>query len=274
MVPPLLRQFKQGDRSSESNGQYLERYEYISGKPQPWIRADALIAYLKGEKFFRVPHSALRVLLRGDPWDVQILPHIHMQSGQRQVRDADGYFTEVAIRLEKGWSLVGAIAADKTAPELQAELEALGETVIRLGGEGHRAFVSRRDTPEQWKNLEAFAQPSPTASTQAAYLVTPGLAQTQADRPIYGVCPQDWQSFVRGCATDRQLLWGGISEIQRKTAGNREFGLLPQRAFVPPGTVYAFGDRLPKQQSVLPMQNMAQLETFRKLNYGKLLWGK
>jgi CRISPR-associated protein Cmr3 len=267
MVPPVLRQFEQSDRSPDGNRQYLERHEYICGKPKPWIRAKALTSYLKGERSFRLDDFT------DDPWDVQILPHIHMQSNQRQVKDADGYFTEVAVRLKAGWGFGVGIAADETAPALQTELEQIKEAVIRLGGEGHRAFVSQRDIPAQWKDLAEFTHPT-QALSQSAYLVTPGLAQTQADRPVYGVCPHDWKESLLGCATDRQLLWGGISEIQRKNVDNREFGLLPQRAFVPPGTVYVFGDRLPEQhEALLPKMQNNSLETFRRLNYGKLLWG-
>ena len=234
------------------------------GQPQPWIKAEALKLYL---------NNALSTLkpahFCANPWDVQILPHIHMQDGARQVLPEDGYFTEVAIRLEPGWKLVAA---------MNGQEQEISEQVVRLGGEGHRAIVEtlqpQPSSPlEQQLTWLASEQTAPEGNA-VAYLLTPGLAQVEASQPLYGVRPHDWNACLLGCATDRAILWGGVSTIERKPSGKQEFGLLPQRAFVPPGTVYVFQSLKPATRDrLLPSGESNWQQTFRKLSYGKLLWG-
>ncbi len=223
----------------------------------PWIRATALDRYLKGQY-----QDLTSADFHDDPWDVQVMPHIHMEEGMRQVRESEGYFTEVAIRLKPGWHLVAAIS--QALPEQQ--------TVVRLGGEGHRALLAPIPPPKDWEQLAASTQPDPTS--RIAYLLTPGLAQTEENNPLYGVCPYAWRSCLRGCATDRPLLWGGTSRISRNHSTGETFALSPQRAFVPPGTIYIFtAQPPPEHQRLLPTRQADWLTTFETLNYGKLLWG-
>jgi CRISPR-associated protein Cmr3 len=219
---------------------------------------------------------------------VQVLPHIDMQDDCRQVKDADGYFTEVAMRLRPGWSLTAALN------------EKLQNSVVRLGGEGHRAMVrllwdgnEAAEAPALAAYLKKLSDPASAPSAESvAYLATPGLAQVEP--AVYGSYPHDWKSALMGCATDKQLLWGGVSKVERKQTvpaqptasdtGNTGVtkklipGFLPQRAFVPPGTVYVFKTAEPGL-SVLPTLSQNNndpkwLKTFHALNYGKLLWGK
>lgn len=235
-----------------------DKKEYIC-RPYPWITATALHQYLQGKN----PSNPDD--FEEDPWDVQILPHIHMLAGTRQVRDEEGYFTEVAIRLKPGWKLVAGISA-----ELQQN-----PMVVRLGGEGHQAIASRIKLPD-WELLASRAQPD----GDFAYLLTPGLAMKETG--IYGVYPSAWQQNLKGSVSDRALLWGGVTSIERKSnkASNasdpqsKEFALLPQRAFVPPGTVYLFHHLPDQTNALLPASGGDWLTTFQRLNYGKLLWGK
>ena len=243
----------------------------ICGKPLPWMKERALLRYLRGETAFEPTDFC------DSPWDIQVMPHIHMQSGQRQVKDSDGYFTEIAVRLRSGWRLV---------VQFSKALPLADHNVIRLGGEGHRAMLAQM--PEAPLLSKAIA-PNEKPSTKRAYLLTPGLAQTHPDDPVYGVVPHGWQALVQGCATDRALLWGGVSSIRRRSpisssqgagaaqpasataAPVKEFALLPQRAFVPPGTVYAFSEP-PAAGLLLPPRQANWIKTFEQLNYGKLLW--
>ncbi len=257
MVPPPLQR----------NPQFSE---YICGSPYPWIKATALCQYLDGKN----PENTKD--FHKDPWSVQLLPHIHMQADRRQVRDSEGYFTEVAIRLKPGWRFVV-----KTSLELTES-----PTVIRLGGEGHRALVTNITESKQfdWQEVENYLHPPENNQAENhnfAYLLTPGLAEK--DPALYGVYPRSWQDCLAGCVSDRALLWGGISHLYRKrdnsTETEKEFRLLPQRAFVPPGTVYLFKpDKLPPDAVLLPSAQSdgkeTWLKTFQQLNYGKLLWGK
>lgn len=239
MVPPVL-----GEK------------EIIIGRPQPWIKATALVKYLQGENNFQPEDFHV------DPWNVQVLPHTQMETGKRQVKEKDGYFTEVAMRLESGWRLVASISGNS-----------LPETVVRLGGEGHRALVSPISLPV-WEELEKYN--SPQGRDNFAYLLTPGLAQTQGnDELVYSLYPDGWRKKLKGCVSDRAILWGGISSIERKNQPGKEFALLPQRAFIPPGTTYLFKEiQTDIERNLLPDGDRSWLFTFRQLGYGKLLWGK
>ena len=227
----------------------LKKGEYIKGRPYPWMRASALSAYLQGS----LPQADD---FHEDPWDTQVLPHIDIKSDTRQVKEEAGYFTEVATRLRWGWRLVAAISARIPA------------TTVRLGGEGHRALVTPLEDWDPGIDWERFRQ----GTGRVAYLLTPGLAQPEADPRIYQAYPSQWQPYLAGCATDRALLWGGISAVRRQGSERLDFALLPQRAFIPAGTVYHF-----KEDPPLPRQLIgnpcAQSQTFASLNYGTLLWG-
>jgi CRISPR-associated protein Cmr3 len=231
--------------------------QFIGGRPHTWIRASALEQYLQGNDPTQTQD------FHADPWDVQVLPHIDMDEGTRQVKQEAGYFTEVAVRIRPGWKLVAALSV----------LDLQG--VVRLGGEGHRALVSPLPELTQWHELEK-ASVDPT-SASFAYLLTPGLAQADQHHPVYGVYPHHWQQHLIGVASDRAILWGGISQIRRRNSltsekSTEDFSLLPQRAFVAPGSVYVFNGSKPEDLDLLPKSS--HLETFRTLNYGKLLWGK
>ena len=241
-------------------------------RTDPWITAKALGQYLSGN----YPDDPTQ--FRECPWNIQIQPHIKMATDKRQVAEKDGYFTEVAIRLKPGWKLVAAIS--KEIPD---------NTVIRLGGEGHRALVYQLEEFEQWDKLNEFLTPSDNSTS--AYLLTPGLA-AKADS-VYGVYPSSWQNALHGCASDRPILWGGVSKVSRRPASSeirqtltqektegkegKEFAFLPQRAFIPPGTVYVFRNKPPQGDRLLPeltSDRKQWLNSFYQLGYGTLLWSK
>ena len=242
------------------------------GEPQPWIRAGCLADYLNDpENNWESDDFKTKPLFHSDPWDFQVMPHIQMKPGERQVEDSDGYFTEVAVRLKPGWHFVAQFDSPDEAPPEHG--------VIRLGGEGHRAMVEKMDkAPGEWEKLSQCE--TNKGDRDRAYVLTPGLALASDDKPLYASYPAAWQKILDGCATDRQLMWGGISAIARSGGHPRteeqepdEVAYIPQRAFVPPGTVYVFKS-LPEQTRLLPEESSRQgLETFEKLNYGKLLWG-
>ena len=238
----------------------LNENQFICGRPQPWIKAEALVDYLKGNPLSN-PND-----FHDDPWRTQILPHIHMEEGERQVKSQEGYFTEVATRLDPSWRL-GMACSEAKIPE----------TVVRLGGEGHRVLLAAIAQPSVWEQLEALT--TPDSDRSCAYLLTPGLAQKLPDEPIYSIYPYYWESVLAGCVSDRALLWGGVSQIKRRVSGtpnqkDTEFSLLPQRAFVPPGSIYHFQEIPETTDLLLPPQGGVWLQTFQQLNYGKLLWGK
>ena len=273
MVTPVL--------SATANNPELQNTqteEFISGSPNSWIKAQALIKYLKGEN---LTYKRNGKDFHSDPWEKQVLSHIQMAANQRQVKSENGYFTEVAVRLHKHWKLIAAVNTK------------LPSSTVRLGGEGHRALVypledlfnnagknnkkhNFNDFQESvLQQLESFREPANTSNK--AYLLTPGLAQTQPTEMIYGVYPHYWQEILAGCVSDRPLLWGGKSPYAKTP-------MLPQRAYVAPGTVYRFKDSYEKLsetekqslQQLLPQQEVKEkwLQTLYSLNYGTLLWNR
>ncbi|NEO26980.1 MAG: hypothetical protein F6K03_08805 [Kamptonema sp. SIO4C4] len=123
--------------------------EYICSV-KPWMKASQLPTYLQG-KFLNSPETFSHDDFCDDPWGVQVLPHIAMKLGERQVKDSQGYFTEVAIRLQPGWKLVAALS--HAPSELSSDAE-----VVRLGGEGHRALVEplNDQLPQFLKELQGY----------------------------------------------------------------------------------------------------------------------
>ncbi|MBE9176923.1 CRISPR-associated protein, partial [Synechocystis salina LEGE 06155] len=106
--------------------------------------------------------------------------------------------------------------------------------------------------------------------------LTPGLAQIDVHKSVYGIYPTEWQTLLRGCVSERPILWGGISVYQKRDSLAKEVAYIPQRAFVPAGTVYCFRDdqTLPQNMNqLLPHGQESWLETFQTLGFGTLLWG-
>jgi len=257
------------------------------GSPLPWMRASHFDAYLRGEIDWQPGDFERSPLFSPDPWDLQVMPHIQMETDKRQVLDAEGYFTEVAVRMKPGWHFVAQLEGSEVPPET---------SVVRLGGEGHRALVEKIDPPTEWELLQTFREP--TDDRTLAYLLTPGLAQIESNTPVYASYPKAWQKQLAGCATDRALLWGGVSKIARAAPPAdctpeqrarrsapadpepKDAAFVPQRAFVPPGTVYRFTalpadlTRSSGAPKLLPNSSAPWNTTFRKLNYGQLLWGR
>lgn len=252
-LPPMVAPPLQGDGL------------FLGGSPGPWIEASALQAYLQGN------NPTNKSSFTENPWQMETLPHVYMETGTKQVREEGGYFTEVAVRLQPEWKLIA--ATNVKLPQTGA---------VRLGGRGHHALVWEISPPESWQELASHSDP--TSQTSTAYLLTPGLAPVEPETPEYAVCPYFWETYLQGAVSDRPWFWGGVSQIKRQTYPSSEasdsqeweFSLLPQRPFVPPGTVYRFASRLPPPacRQLLPLEQRPWLETFRKLNYGTLLWGQ
>jgi CRISPR-associated protein Cmr3 len=234
------------------------------GRTLPWMKATALVKYLRGQ---------LDAISKDDfcdnPWTTQVLPHIQVTPGTRQVKSEDGYFTEVAIRIKPGWKLVAGLSADLT------------ETIVRLGGEGHRVLVTPLPHLKVWEELQPFTRPQPQG--KKAYLLMPGLAEVESETGpeekqetflAYSVYPDAWKGYLHGCVSDRPLLLGGMSVFQKPGEVHREAAFTPQRAFVPPGTVYRFKTIPDRAIPLLPKTGGSWLETFEKLGYGTLLWSQ
>jgi CRISPR-associated protein Cmr3 len=119
------------------------------------------------------------------PWIVETRSHNSLEQGTRQVKAADGYFVENAVRMLPNWSL--AIALDRDIPT---------PITIRLGGEGHRVVVERcQALDRQWAKLEEQSRGNfDKGGRSLAYLVTPGVFERNHDgQAMCRAFPWEWK---------------------------------------------------------------------------------
>ncbi|MGQ9870262.1 type III-B CRISPR module-associated Cmr3 family protein [Leptodesmis sp.] len=210
------------------------------------------------------------------PWSVETRSHNALEVGTRQVKDADGYFVENAIRLKDGWSLAIAIDQNITTP-----------VTLRLGGEGHRAVLeSCNALSDQWSKLSAMSDENRKQSQKCmAYLITPGIferirrKQTEEngyrDIAYCRAYPWEWKSDnLVGVATDKPV---PIScRIQDKNGSSQSIPA-PQVFAAPPGSVYYLKQPQPlyaEEEPTAGVISKARLRArrMRQLGYSELLW--
>jgi len=192
-APLVLAERIEGDDDDESAPQK----DYRQYLPQ-----DVVIKLLKAEclkeRDWRCQSGE-----RPRPWTVETRPHNTLDEGTRQVKAADGYFVENAIRMDWGWSL--AIGVDgKAHQKLQAQGDFL---TLRLGGEGHRVLLEPCEPlNRQWQELQLLSQEnvkrageklqqSPIRGRSLAYLITPGVFERKHDggRAMCRAYPWEWK---------------------------------------------------------------------------------
>ncbi|MBD2576993.1 type III-B CRISPR module-associated Cmr3 family protein [Oscillatoria sp. FACHB-1406] len=217
------------------------------------------------------------LLDKGKPeklWKVETRSHNTLETGTRQVKDADGYFVENAIRLHPGWSL---------AIGLKAELPQVPAT-IRLGGEGHRAIVERcAELDKQWNELQALSQQNQAKGGRAiAYLVTPGVferlrrknpANYQESKSYCRPYPWEW-SLVH--TTNSNQTPGNLVSVATASAVPISCRIkdkakdtsipAPQVFAAPPGSSYYLN--IPQGLDLESPNN----QHWRQLGYSELLW--
>jgi len=237
-----------------------------------------------------LPWNAVQVLLQGkhltqedwycpsgekpQPWTVENRPHNAIRAGTRQVKESDGYFVENAIRLHTGWCL--AIGIDSNTHELLQNCRL--PTTVRLGGEGHQAFLERADTlDQQWKDLQAQSQKNFAQSKRSlAYLVTPGVFQ----RDIHGVStcqawPWEWKLAHTTLANQKPGNLVSVATERPVPISGRLLGYkegknipAPQAFAAPTGSVYY----LNQPQTLFQDQPNVKAHQWRRLGYSELLW--
>ncbi len=208
------------------------------------------------------------------PWTAETRSHNAIEPGTRQVKDADGYFVENAVRLHPGWSL--AIALDK---ELEKELDI--PTTLRIGGEGHRAILQRCDRlGEQWQKLEDLSKANFAKKERSlAYLVTPGVFERKHDqgKSMCQAWPWEWKlaytananqtpGSLVSVATDKPV---PISCRIRDSKDDLGKSIpAPQVFAAPPGSVYY----LNQPQQLFQDDPTKQVHIWKQLGYSQLLW--
>jgi CRISPR-associated protein Cmr3 len=209
------------------------------------------------------------------PWSIETRSHNTIEPGTRQVKAADGYFVENAIRLKTGWSL--AIGLDQ-------EKEIATPVTLRFGGEGHRAILERcKPLDEQWQALTGQSEANFKQSGQSlAYLVTPGVFERNIHgRAMCRAWPWEWKlaHTINGNQTPGNLVSVATDKPVPISARIRDKDDLtksipaPQVFAAPAGTVYY----LEQPQALFqdqPTQNNQpnKAHHWRQLGYSELLW--
>lgn len=217
-----------------------------------------------------------------EPWLVETRSHNAIQEGTRQVKDADGYFVENAIRLKEGWSL--AIALNQTIET---------PAIIQLGGEGHRAILQRVEVLDnQWQKLqelsndnfkkgqENFKKGDIEHGKSIAYLVTPGVFERwESDNKRQSVCrawPSEWK--LAHAVNSNQKIGPLVSvstasalpiscRIRDKDAPDKSIPA-PQVFAARPGSLYY----LSQPKELFQEDDKRKVNVWRQLGYSELLW--
>ena len=219
---------------------------------------------------------------RSKPWREETRTHNTMNLGSRQVKDADGYFVENAIRLDEGWSLAIGIKINNhnvTIPE---------QKVFRFGGEGHQALWEKSEQlAQKWQQIKKKSQENyfnqESKRRVLAYLVTPGVFERRKQgnafckpHPWEWSCSKPDNPFV-SMATDKPLPISCRMRWQDKSIP------APQVFAAPAGSVYYFKEPpyLFKRNEQDDNENVAlfqesyqakKINRWRKLGYSEMLW--
>lgn len=159
----------------DSNKSTIKYRKYL-----PW---NVVLEYLE-TGIIKPEHWKLPETEPEQPWQVETRPHNAMETGSKQVKDADGYFVENAVRMLPGWSLAIAIDQEIETP-----------VTLRLGGEGHRAILETCPSlDQQWQKLQEKSQENFKKGGQAiAYLITPGVFERLVENHQAICRPYPWE---------------------------------------------------------------------------------
>jgi len=234
--------------------------------------------YLKTGKIDKNDWNIIKDSHEDKPWDEETRSHNSIEPGTKQVKDADGYFVEKAIRLHQNWSFAIGINHEITTP-----------ATIRLGGEGHRVIVeSCPKLGEQWQELQNISRDNFQADTQSiAYLVTPGVFERphkyNPDHPEkrINLCrpyPWEWKlkdgNFV-SMSTDKAVpISCRIREKQDNTKSITKSIPAPQVFAAPPGSLYYLNkpQGLFQDNESLANEQKNRVNNWRQLGYSEMLW--
>lgn len=213
-----------------------------------------------------------------EPWLVETRSHNAIQEGTRQVKDADGYFVENAIRLKEGWSLaIGLDQAIKTP------------AIIQLGGEGHRAILQRVEALDnQWQKLQESSKKNFDAGGKSiAYLVTPGVFERRDTRHNHqSVCrawPSEWKLAHSVNSNQKIGLLVSVSTASAlpiscriRDKDDREKSIpAPQVFAARPGSLYYLSQPKELFQDNPGLNKKGEphkIKVWRQLGYSELLW--
>jgi CRISPR-associated protein Cmr3 len=212
------------------------------------------------------------------PWQEETRSHNSIEPGTKQVKDADGYFVEKAIRLHQNWSFAIGINHEIETP-----------ATIRLGGEGHRVIVeSCPELGEQWQELQKISDGNFQADTQSiAYLVTPGVFERphhkyNPEQRVNLCRPYPWEWKLKdgifvSMSTDKAVpISCRIREKEDNTKSITKSIPAPQVFAAPPGSLYYLNkpQGLFQDNERLANEQKNRVNNWRQLGYSEMLWIK
>lgn len=240
-----------------------EPEEKIEVKYRQYLPFEVILNYLEtGE----IDDKSWQLEYQGEdkPWTVENRSHNAIENEKKQVKEADGYFVENAIRMLPGWSL--AIAIDQ---EIKTPI------TVRLGGESHQVILQRSEILDaQWQQIQKQSHENFKKGGKAiAYLVTPGVFERlHVDKgKKQSLCrsyPWEWKpDQLISVATDRAV---PIScRIRDKDDATKSIPA-PQVFAAPPGSQYYL--KQPQELFQDSPEATKQAKRWRELGYSELLW--
>lgn len=257
---PLVKPPSKNDNGKEEDEDETTYREYL-----PW---DAVAEYLEKGQFIESELTA-KDESEVKPWKIETRPHNAIAPGTRQVKDADGYFVENAVRMLEGWGL--AIALEEEIPN---------SAVIQLGGEGHRAILTRcQQLDSQWNRLQELSEANKKKGGKCiAYLGTPGVFERKrsGNKSYCRAWPWEWHlrynenpnqetGDLVSVATAKPL---AISGRFRDKEDNKKSIPAPQVFAAPPGSMYY----LEEPAELFQDDPNTKVNVWRQLGYSEMLW--
>ena len=274
---PLVRPHNSKDDDEDDKDDFV-KCSGVEAKFRQYLPYCVVKKYLETGKIDKNDWNIIKDSHEDKPWQEETRSHNSIEPGTKQVKDADGYFVEKAIRLHQNWSFAIGINHEITTP-----------ATIRLGGEGHRAIVeSCPELGEQWQELQKISRDNFQADTKSiAYLVTPGVFERpHQDHPDHpekriNLCrpyPWEWKlkdgNFV-SMSTDKVVpISCRIREKEDNTKSITKSIPAPQVFAAPPGSLYYLNkpQGLFQDNERLANEQKNRVNNWRQLGYSEMLW--
>ena len=270
---PLVKPHNKKDDDEDDKDDFV-KCSGVETKFRQYLPYCVVKKYLETGKIDKNDWNIIKDSHEDKPWDEETRSHNSIEPGTKQVKDADGYFVEKAIRLHQNWSFVIGINHEITTP-----------ATIRLGGEGHRVIVeSCPELGEQWQELQKISDGNFKADTKSiAYLVTPGVFERphhkyNPEQRVNLCRPYPWEWKLKdgifvSMSTDKAV---PISCRIREKEDNTKSIPAPQVFAAPPGSLYYLNkpQGLFQDNKRLANEQKNRVNNWRQLGYSEMLWIK
>jgi CRISPR-associated protein Cmr3 len=270
---PLVKPHNSKDDDEDDKDDFV-KCSGVETKFRQYLPYCVVKKYLETGKIDKNDWNIIKDSHEDKPWDEETRSHNSIEPGTKQVKDADGYFVEKAIRLHQNWSFVIGINHEITTP-----------ATIRLGGEGHRVIVeSCPELGEQWQELKTISDGNFKADTKSiAYLVTPGVFERphhkyNPEQRVNLCRPYPWEWKLKdgifvSMSTDKAV---PISCRIREKEDNTKSIPAPQVFAAPPGSLYYLNkpQGLFQDNERLANEQKNRVNNWRQLGYSEMLWIK